>query len=181
MAGDATDGSESKLWGGRFTGSPDELVERFNQSIEFDRRLYREDIAGSIAHARMLAATAIISDEDRDAIVRGLEQIRDEIEAGSFEFRIDREDIHLNIEAALIERIGDAGRRLHTARSRNDQVATDMRLFVRAACDDAAGADDHAADRGIGCDPAQAALGEHQRGAHVLPIGPITRDRRAFR
>ena len=140
MAGDATDGSESRLWGGRFAGSPDELVERFNQSIEFDRRLYREDIAGSIAHARMLAATAIISDEDRDAIVRGLEQIRDEIEAGSFEFRIDREDIHLNIEAALIERIGDAGRRLHTARSRNDQVATDMRLFVRAACDDAAGA-----------------------------------------
>jgi len=125
-----------KLWGGRFSGDTNELVDAFNASISFDRRLYREDIAGSIAHARMLASRDIISDEDRDAIVAGLEQIRAEIDAGNFEFRIDREDIHLNIEAALIERIGDAGRRLHTGRSRNDQVATDTRLFARAACDE---------------------------------------------
>ncbi len=125
-----------KLWGGRFSGDTNELVDAFNASISFDRRLYREDIAGSIAHARMLASRHIISDEDRDAIVAGLEQIRTEIDAGNFEFRVDREDIHLNIEAALIERIGDAGRRLHTGRSRNDQVATDTRLFARAACDE---------------------------------------------
>jgi argininosuccinate lyase len=127
---------DEKLWGGRFSGATDELVDVFNASIEFDRRLYREDIAGSIAHAHMLAATEIISSEDASAIVAGLEAIRDEIEAGEFEFSVAREDIHLNIEAALIERIGDAGRRLHTARSRNDQVATDTRLFARAACDE---------------------------------------------
>ncbi|MDA0351233.1 MAG: argininosuccinate lyase [Chloroflexi bacterium] len=124
-----------KLWGGRFSGDTNALVDAFNASIDFDRRLYREDIAGSIAHARMLASREIISIDDRDAIVAGLEEIRDEIDADEFEFRIDREDIHLNIEAALIERIGDAGRRLHTGRSRNDQVATDTRLFARAACD----------------------------------------------
>ena len=126
----------AKLWGGRFSGDTNELVDAFNASIDFDRRLYREDIAGSIAHARMLASREIINTEDRDAIVTGLEAIRDEIDAGQFEFRVDREDIHLNIEAALIERIGDAGRRLHTGRSRNDQVATDTRLFARAACDE---------------------------------------------
>jgi argininosuccinate lyase len=125
-----------KLWGGRFSAGTDELVDVFNASIEFDRRLYREDITGSIAHARMLATTGIISDEDRDAIVLGLTAIRDEIEAGEFEFSVAREDIHLNIEAALIERVGDAGRRLHTARSRNDQIATDTRLYARAACDE---------------------------------------------
>lgn len=125
-----------KLWGGRFSGDTNELVDAFNASISFDRRLYREDIAGSIAHARMLASRDIISNEDRDTIVAGLEQIRAEIDAGDFEFRVDREDIHLNIEAALIERIGDPGRRLHTGRSRNDQVATDTRLFARAACDE---------------------------------------------
>ena len=129
-------GPPSKLWGGRFSGDTNELVDAFNASIDFDRRLYREDIAGSIAHARMLAQQGIISESDRDAIVAGLEGIRAEIEAGTFEFRVDREDIHLNIEAVLIERIGDAGRRLHTGRSRNDQVATDTRLFARAACDE---------------------------------------------
>ena len=129
-------GPPSKLWGGRFSGDTNELVDAFNASIDFDRRLYREDVAGSIAHARMLAQQGIISDADRDAIVAGLETIRAEIEAGTFEFRVDREDIHLNIEAVLIERIGDAGRRLHTGRSRNDQVATDTRLFARAACDE---------------------------------------------
>ena len=90
----------AKLWGGRFSGDTNELVDAFNASIDFDRRLYREDIAGSIAHARMLASREIINTEDRDAIVTGLEAIRDEIDAGQFEFRVDREDIHLNIEAA---------------------------------------------------------------------------------
>jgi argininosuccinate lyase len=129
------DAGSDKLWGGRFAGPTDELVEAFNASIGFDRRLYREDIAGSIAHARMLASVGVISEDDRDAIVGGLGAIRAEIEAGAFEFRVDREDIHLNIEAALAERIGEPARRLHTARSRNDQVATDMRLFTRGACD----------------------------------------------
>ena len=127
-----------KLWGGRFSAPTDALVEAYTASIAFDRRLYREDIAGSIAHARMLAKQGIIEDADRDAIVEGLRGIEAEIEAGSFEFRNDREDIHLNIEAALAERIGEPARRLHTARSRNDQVATDLRMFVRAACDEAA-------------------------------------------
>ena len=128
-----------KLWGGRFGVDTDELVEAYTASIDFDRRLYREDIAGSIAHARMLAKQSIISEADRDAIVEGLEAVRDEIERGEFEFRTDREDIHLNIEGALAERIGEPAGRLHTARSRNDQVATDLRMFVRAACDEAAG------------------------------------------
>ncbi len=127
-----------KLWGGRFSAPTDALVEAYSASIGFDRRLYREDIAGSIAHARMLAKQGIIEDADRDAIVEGLRAIEAEIEAGRFEFREDREDIHLNIEAALAERIGEPARRLHTARSRNDQVATDLRMFVRAACDEAA-------------------------------------------
>ncbi len=125
----------SKLWGGRFSGETDALVEMFNASIDFDRRLYAEDIEGSIAHAGMLAAQGIISTADRDTVIAGLEAIRTEIDAGTFTFRLDREDIHLNIEAALTERVGDAGRRLHTARSRNDQVATDTRLHTRAACD----------------------------------------------
>ncbi len=128
---------EDKLWGGRFEGATDRLVEAYSASIAFDRRLYREDIAGSGAHARMLAAQGIISEADRDAILAGLSEIAAEIAAGEFEFREDREDIHLNIEAALAERIGEPARRLHTARSRNDQVATDLRMWVRAACDEA--------------------------------------------
>jgi argininosuccinate lyase len=135
--GVSTNTGSDKLWGGRFEGATDALVDAFTASIDFDRRLYREDIAGSIAHARMLARQAIIPTEDAEAIVGGLEAIRDDIEAGRFEFRSDREDIHLNIEAALAERIGAAAGRLHTARSRNDQVATDLRLFVRAGCDEA--------------------------------------------
>jgi argininosuccinate lyase len=131
------DGSSGKLWGGRFSRPTHDLVETFNASIGFDRRLYREDIAGSIAHARMLAAVGVISEADRDAIVGGLEAIRADIEGGRFEFRIDREDIHLNIEAALADLLGEPARRLHTARSRNDQVATDVRLFTRGALDDA--------------------------------------------
>ena len=138
MADEAGQQGGGKLWGGRFSAPTDALVEAYTASIAFDRRLYREDIAGSIAHARMLAKQGIIEDADRDAIVDGLRAIETEIEAGSFEFRDDREDIHLNIEAALAERIGEPARRLHTARSRNDQVATDLRMFVRAACDEAA-------------------------------------------
>jgi argininosuccinate lyase len=133
---EAAGGSSGKLWGGRFTRPTHELVDAFNASIGFDRRLYREDIAGSIAHARMLAKVGIISEADRDAIVGGLEAIRADIEAGRFEFRVDREDIHLNIEAALADLLGEPARRLHTARSRNDQIATDMRLFTRGAIDD---------------------------------------------
>jgi len=107
----------------------------YSASVGYDRRLYAHDIAGSVAHARMLGAQGIIPDGDATQIVRGLEEIRDEIEAGKFEWREDLEDVHLNIEVALRERIGDAGARLHTARSRNDQVATDVRLFVMDSCD----------------------------------------------
>ena len=133
MTGSSSGSNE--LWGGRFEARPDALVEAFTASIDFDRRLYREDIAGSIAHARMLARQGIIPTEDAEAIVGGLEAIRADIDAGRFAFRADREDIHLNIEAALAERIGPAAGRLHTARSRNDQVATDFRLWVRDTTD----------------------------------------------
>jgi argininosuccinate lyase len=110
---------------------------KYSASIAYDRRLYRHDIAGSIAHARMLGKQAIVSTEAADAIARGLEEILQEIEDGTFPWREELEDVHLNIEARLREKIGDAAARLHTARSRNDQVATDMRLFVMQACDDA--------------------------------------------
>ncbi len=122
-----------KLWGGRFEKPVDQTAEEFGASIKFDQRLYREDIAGSIAHARMLAKQGIISDSDAANIVTGLEAIRARIERGEFNFRLDREDIHLNIEAQLREDIGEAAGRLHTGRSRNDQVALDMRLFTRQA------------------------------------------------
>ena len=117
----------------------DQAALAYTASIAFDRRLYRYDIAASIAHARMLARQGIIPGGDAEAIVRGLEEIRREIERGEFSFRQEMEDIHLNIEARLYEKIGEAAGRLHTARSRNDQVATDMRLFVKEACDQAVG------------------------------------------
>ena len=119
-------------------GGLDHRALNYSASIAYDRRLYRQDIAGSIAHARMLAKQAIISPDDADAIVHGLEDIRQEIEDESFPWRQELEDVHLNIEVRLREKIGDAAARLHTARSRNDQIATDMRLFVMAACADAA-------------------------------------------
>ncbi len=122
-----------KAWGGRFTGQTDPLTEKFTESISYDQRLWREDIEGSIAHAEMLAAVGIITDADCQTIVQGLQAISTEIANGQFQFRLDREDIHMNIEAVLIERIGDAGRKLHTARSRNDQVATAVRLWTRKA------------------------------------------------
>jgi argininosuccinate lyase len=108
----------------------------YSASIAYDRRLYRHDIAASIAHARMLAKQGVMAGDDAESIIRGLEDIRDEIERGDFPFREDLEDIHLNIEVRLREKIGEPAGRLHTARSRNDQVATDMRLFVMEACDD---------------------------------------------
>lgn len=120
-----------KLWSGRFGKETDALVNDFNASIRFDSRLYREDIEGSIAHASMLGDCGIISKEDADKIVTGLRGILADIEAGKVEFSVDNEDIHMNIEALLTARIGDAGKRLHTARSRNDQVAVDFRLYVR--------------------------------------------------
>ena len=120
-------------WGGRFTGGPAEIMRRINASIDFDKRLYAEDIAGSKAHCAMLVAQSILSPEDGAAITAGLDQIRSEIESGTFAYSAEREDIHMNIEARLTELIGPAAGRLHTARSRNDQVATDLRLWVRGA------------------------------------------------
>jgi argininosuccinate lyase len=119
------------MWGGRFASGPSEIMEEINASIGFDRHLYAQDIRGSIAHANMLARQGIISGEDAASIVGGLLAIKDEIESGEFVFSRALEDIHLNIEARLKERIGDAAGRLHTARSRNDQVATDFRLYMR--------------------------------------------------
>ena len=121
-----------KLWGGRFEKETDSLVDALNASISFDQRLYKEDITGSMAHAKMLGACGIISQEDVTAIVEGLEGILEDIEAGKVEFTTENEDIHMNVEALLTARIGDAGKRLHTARSRNDQVALDFRMYVRA-------------------------------------------------
>ncbi len=120
-----------KLWGGRFTKGTDKGVEEFTSSISFDCRMYREDIAGSIAHARMLAKCDIITQEDCDLIVTGLQGILADIEEGNFAFEIALEDIHMNIEKRLTDRIGSAGGRLHTARSRNDQVALDTHLYLR--------------------------------------------------
>lgn len=122
-----------KLWGGRFDKDLDKTAEEFGASIGFDQRLYRQDIAGSIAHARMLAQQGIISQDDAAKIVSGLELIQGQIDRGEFEFRSDREDIHMNIEAALTEAIGEPGSVLHTARSRNDQIALDLRLYTREA------------------------------------------------
>jgi argininosuccinate lyase len=123
--------SKDKLWGGRFTQPTDKFVEEFTASIDFDKRLYRQDIMGSIAHARMLGRQGIITESDSESIVRGLQDILERIEAGTFDFSVSLEDIHMNIEARLSETIGEAGKRLHTGRSRNDQVALDIRLYLR--------------------------------------------------
>ena len=135
MSGAKKPDPANSLWGGRFAVGPAEMMRRINASIDFDKRLYAEDIAGSKAHCAMLVAQKILSPEDGAAITAGLEQIRTEIENGSFAFSADREDIHMNIEARLTELIGAAAGRLHTARSRNDQVATDLRLWLRRAID----------------------------------------------
>ncbi|MDH3348150.1 MAG: argininosuccinate lyase [Desulfobulbaceae bacterium] len=123
--------TSAKLWGGRFSSSTAASVEEFTQSIQYDWRLYRQDIAGSKVHAGMLARQGLITEEERDAIISGLEEIRGEIEEGTFTFRTELEDIHMNIEKALTDKIGAAGEKLHTARSRNDQVALDLRLYMR--------------------------------------------------
>jgi argininosuccinate lyase len=123
------------MWGGRFSGGPAEIMEKINASIGFDKNLYKQDIQGSLAHSDMLAAQGIITNEDRDAIHQGLAEIKQEIEAGTFDFKTELEDIHMNVEARLREKIGDPGARLHTGRSRNDQVITDVRLWTRDALD----------------------------------------------
>ena len=163
----------AKLWAGRFTEPTDALVERFTESVSFDRRIAKQDIRGSIAHATMLAEVGVLSESDRDAIVEGLEGIHADIEAGAFEWRTSLEDVHMNVESALTDRIGDAGKRLHTGRSRNDQVATGVRLLVREALDDVV-----AAVRTLQC--AILAIAEREADTvlpgftHLQPAQPIT-------
>ncbi len=127
------------MWGGRFGSGPDAIMEEINASIDFDKRLHAHDIAGSIAHATMLGEVGILTRDDKDAIIAGLEAVRGEIDRGEFTFSRELEDIHMNVESRLREMIGDAAGRLHTARSRNDQVATDFRLYVRDCVDTLAG------------------------------------------
>lgn len=125
----------NQMWGGRFASGPDAIMEEINASIDYDKRFYKQDIEGSKAHATMLAATGILTSEDKDAILKGLDQVRSEIDAGSFTFSRALEDIHMNVEARLKEIIGEPAGRLHTGRSRNDQVATDFKLYVRDSID----------------------------------------------
>ena len=132
--------SELRLWGGRFEGSPAQAFERLNESLSVDRRLWREDIDGSRAHARMLGACGIVPADDAAAILSGLDQIAAEMESGAFVFVPSDEDIHTAVERRLTEIAGDAGRRLHTARSRNDQTATDTLMWIRRHCEAQAGA-----------------------------------------
>lgn len=127
--------TSEQLWTGRFTEATDAFVEQFSASEHFDRRLYRQDIAGSMAHARMLAEVGVLTAEERDRIVDGLTRIREEIEHGQFQWSPKLEDVHMNIEKRLTDLIGEAGKKLHTGRSRNDQVATDIRLWLREAID----------------------------------------------
>ena len=122
----------STLWGGRFTEGTDAFVQAFTASVNFDQRLFREDIAGSRAHAKMLCKVGVLTEDDKDKILQGLDEIEHEIEQGEFKWSIELEDVHMNIEARLTEKVGEAGKRLHTGRSRNDQVATDIRLHLRS-------------------------------------------------
>lgn len=125
----------STLWGGRFSEATDAFVQRFTASVTFDKRMYRQDIQGSIAHARMLASVGVLTEAERDAIIQGLTDIQAEIEAGTFNWSVELEDVHMNIESVLTARIGITGKKLHTGRSRNDQVATDIRLYLRDEID----------------------------------------------
>ncbi|MBV2205137.1 MAG: argininosuccinate lyase, partial [Pseudomonas sp.] len=125
----------NQSWGGRFSEPVDAFVARFTASVEFDKRLYRHDIMGSIAHATMLEKAGVLSADERDQIIANLKDIQSEIEAGTFDWRVDLEDVHMNIEARLTDRIGVTGKKLHTGRSRNDQVATDIRLWLRDEID----------------------------------------------
>ena len=122
---------QNTLWGGRFSESTDQFVQEFTASVNFDQRMYAQDIRGSIAHATMLAEAGVLTDSERDAIINGLQEIRTEIEQGRFQWSVALEDVHMNIEARLTDRIGITGKKLHTGRSRNDQVATDIRLWLR--------------------------------------------------
>ena len=120
----------TKLWGGRFSKSTNEQVDDFNSSIRFDKRMYRSDIKGSMAHAEMLGKCGIIPKDNAELIVKTLGEILEDIEAGKVEFSVEAEDIHMNVESILISRIGDVGKQLHTGRSRNDQVALDIRMYL---------------------------------------------------
>ena len=121
----------AQLWGGRFTKETDQLVYNFNASIGFDQKFFRQDVQGSIAHVTMLAKQGILTEQERDDIIAGLQGIVKDVEAGTLKITEEYEDIHSFVEANLIDRIGDAGKKLHTGRSRNDQVALDMKLYVR--------------------------------------------------
>ena len=121
----------AQLWGGRFTKETDQLVYNFNASISFDKRFYAQDMKGSMAHVRMLAKQGILTEEERDQILDGLNGILKDVEEGRLEITSEYEDIHSFVEAVLIDRIGDAGKKMHTGRSRNDQVALDMKLYTR--------------------------------------------------
>ncbi|WP_417534810.1 argininosuccinate lyase [Marinobacterium stanieri] len=125
----------NQQWGGRFNEPTDAFVARFTASVDFDQRLYKQDIQGSVAHARMLAKVGVLTEDELDAIIRGLGEIRVEIERGEFDWSVELEDVHMNIEAALTKKIGITGKKLHTGRSRNDQVATDIRLYMRDEID----------------------------------------------
>ena len=130
-----TETTTNQQWGGRFSEPTDAFVARFTASVDFDQRMYRQDIQGSVAHAKMLCHVGVLSADERDDILRGLEEIRIEIERGNFTWSVALEDVHMNIEAALTAKIGMAGKKLHTGRSRNDQVATDIRLYLRDEID----------------------------------------------
>lgn len=135
MAKDKNLKNTNQLWGGRFTETTDEFVQAFTASVNFDQRIAQQDINCSRAHARMLGHTGVLSNEDVEKILQGLDDISSEIDAGDFPWSVELEDVHMNIEAQLTNRIGDAGKRLHTGRSRNDQIATDIRLYMRDAID----------------------------------------------
>lgn len=130
-----TKNSTNQQWGGRFSEPVDAFVARFTASVEFDQRMARQDIQGSVAHAKMLASVGVLTDEERDQIIQGLQEIETEIENGEFNWSIELEDVHMNIEARLTQKIGITGKKLHTGRSRNDQVATDIRLYMRDEVD----------------------------------------------
>ena len=132
----ASNQSPVKPWAGRFTEGTDRFVEQFTESVSFDQRLYRQDIRGSLAHVRMLAHCGVLSQDEAGRIAQGLDSVLADIEAGRFQWRVELEDVHMNIEMALVERIGEVGKKLHTARSRNDQVATDLRLYLRDVIDE---------------------------------------------
>jgi len=171
--GDETNKTQHSLWGGRYAEGPGAIMREINASIGFDRKMWRQDIFGSLAHAKMLAHVGIISADDEAAIRKGLQDIAAEIEAGNFAFSETLEDIHMNIEARLTERIGDAGKRLHTGRSRNDQVALDVRLWVRDAID---GLDAQIADvmRALADRAAEHAATVMPGFTHLQPAQPTT-------